>query len=155
MRANEFIREHGLENVRSIISKYPNYTHSTNDARMFINEHDCNENIKKDLDTCVRFDDLKLIIESHELVEKCGGYEQVKLIIQAIPNSLKFYDESGYLMFNPIVERYFQFSNGVSYALLGSAFSVPMYGKSASRLKKDCIYIHDLKKAIADVESYQ
>lgn len=138
MKANEFIKKYGLDEANKFL-ELPSY--SIDQLMM----------LRSGLDTR----ELEQLIESHELAEKCGGYEQVKLIIQAIPNSLKFYDESGYLMFNPIVERYFQFSNGVSYALLGSAFSVPMYGKSASRLKKDCIYIHDLKKAIADVESCQ
>lgn len=78
MKANEFIKEHGLEKVRSIINKYSNYTHSTDDARMFVNEHDCIEHIKKDLHTCVRFDDLKRLIESHDLVQSFGGLDHAK-----------------------------------------------------------------------------
>ena len=81
MKANEFTKEHGLEKVRSIINKYPNYTHSTDDARMFVNEHDCIEHIKKDLHTCVRFDDLKHLIESHDLMGKFGGLKRAKRIL--------------------------------------------------------------------------
>lgn len=80
MKANEFIKKYGLEKVRSIINKYPNYTHSTDDARMFVNEHDCIEHIKKDLHTCVRFDDLKHLIQSHDLVNDLGGLIVAKRI---------------------------------------------------------------------------
>lgn len=136
MKANEFIKKYGVDEARKYLKQFDGLDHVYMGDGFYI-------------------DDLKRLIESHELVEKCGGYEQAKLIIQAIPNCLKFYDELGCLMFNPIIKRYFQFSNGVSYAFLGSAFSVDMYGKSANRIKNDCIYIHDLKKSIADVESCQ
>lgn len=84
MKANEFIKKYGLEKVRSIINKYPNYTHSTDDARMFVNEHDCIEHIKKDLHTCVRFDDLKRLIESHYFAEQVEGLETVRTMIKTM-----------------------------------------------------------------------
>lgn len=152
MKANEFIKKYSIYSAKRLVETAPLDKREKPNIKYYEgNAHWIGSNI----DICIDVKELKRLIESHELIEKCGGYEQVKLIIQAIPNCLKFYDDLGCLMFNPITKRYFQFSNGVSYAFLGSAFSVDMYGKSANRIKNDCIYIHDLKKSIADVESCQ
>ena len=76
MKANEMIRTHGVEKLRLILEKYPNHTHMTDDARMFIDENSCIDFIKKDLDQTVKFSDLKRLIDAHDLVTSYGGIDK-------------------------------------------------------------------------------
>ena len=73
MKANEMIRTHGVEKLRLILEKYPNHTHMTDDARMFIDENSCIDFIKKDLDQAVKFSELKQLIGAHDRVGRLGG----------------------------------------------------------------------------------
>lgn len=52
MKANKFVQAHTLEKVKDILSSYPDHTHVT--------------------------DDLKRIVESHELVKEHGTIERAK-----------------------------------------------------------------------------
>ena len=78
MKANEFVKEHGLPYTRNLVRGYPNHTHVTDDGRMFINENTCVSHIKVQLNELVKMDDLKRLVESHELVESKGGIELSK-----------------------------------------------------------------------------
>ena len=78
MKANKFMKEHGLQYTRNLVRDYPNHTHVTDDGRMFINENTCVSHIKVQLNELVKMDDLKRLVESHELVEKLGGINKAK-----------------------------------------------------------------------------
>ncbi|MFI8146060.1 hypothetical protein [Acinetobacter sp. ABJ_C5_2] len=84
MKPEQFIREYGVEKARHVLSGLPNYyTHMTDDARMFISEHntDLDENIRKKLPSFMRLDDLKRLVESLDLVKKLGGLEGAKAYV--------------------------------------------------------------------------
>ena len=78
MKANKFMKEHGLQYTRNLVRDYPNHTHVTDDGRMFINENTCVSHIKVQLNELVKMDDLKRLVESHELVGRFGGLEMAK-----------------------------------------------------------------------------
>lgn len=83
MKANEFIREHGLQYTKSILEQFQKHTHVTNDGRMFIDENTCCNHIKHQLNGVVKMGDLKQLIESHELVEYSGGLVKAKRLLLA------------------------------------------------------------------------
>ena len=93
MKANEFIKEHGLQYTKNLVRDYPNHTHVTDDGRMFINENTCAAHIKFQLGELVRIADLKRLIESHELVESAiewhGDIVAVKNYIENVDSGLK------------------------------------------------------------------
>ena len=70
MKANEFVKEHGLQYTRNLVRDYPNHTHVTDDGRMFINENTCVSHIKVQLNELVKMDDLKRLVESHLETDK-------------------------------------------------------------------------------------
>ena len=81
MKANEFVKKHGLESTKDIVKHYGNHTHVTEDARMFVTEKFYKEtraNYADDLNSMVKIAGLKRLVESHELVEKLGGIEPAK-----------------------------------------------------------------------------
>ncbi|MCM1934603.1 hypothetical protein NCY59_03525 [Acinetobacter radioresistens] len=78
MKATEFVKKHGWSETQRIIQDYPSHTHVTSDARMFINEHFCIEEIKHQLVGLVKICELKRLVESHELVKYLGGYERTR-----------------------------------------------------------------------------
>lgn len=84
MQANEFVKTHGLESTKDIVKHYGNHTHITDDARMFITEEFYKEtraNYVDDLNSMVKMEDLKRLVESHELVQSKGGIEKAKAIV--------------------------------------------------------------------------
>lgn len=90
MKANKFVKEHGFQYTRNLVRDYPNHTHVTDDGRMFINENTCVSHIKVQLNELVKMDDLKRLVESHELVERLGGIETMRIMQkQMVLNSLK------------------------------------------------------------------
>lgn len=78
MKATEFVKKHGWGETQRIIQDYPSHTHVTSDARMFINEHFCIEEIKHQLVGLVKICELKRLVESYELVEKLGGLDDAR-----------------------------------------------------------------------------
>ncbi|MDK1683513.1 hypothetical protein [Acinetobacter terrestris] len=78
MKANEFVQEHGLPYTRNLVRGYPNHTHVTDDGRMFINENTCVSHIKVQLNELVKMDDLKRLVESHEVVMDYYGLTRAK-----------------------------------------------------------------------------
>ena len=78
MKANKFVRKHGLQYTRNLVRDYPNHTHVTDDGRMFINENTCPSHIKVQLNGLVKMDDLKRLVESHELVKDYYGLTRAK-----------------------------------------------------------------------------
>ncbi len=81
MKANEFIRWHGFQYTRSLVRDYPNHTHVSNDGRMIINEKDYVDfapHFKSSLSDAVKISDLKRLIESHDLIDLCGGLDVAK-----------------------------------------------------------------------------
>lgn len=81
MKATEFVKKHGWGETQRIIQDYPSYTHFTSDARMFINENSCMEEIKGQLVGLVEISDLKRRVDSYKLVESYGGLELAKLTV--------------------------------------------------------------------------
>lgn len=82
MKPEQFIREFGVEKARHVLSGLPNYyTHMTDDARMFISEYnkDLDENIRKQLPSLMRLEDLKRLVESLDLIKFYDGIEKAKL----------------------------------------------------------------------------
>lgn len=73
MKANEFIREHGLQYTKSILEQFPKHTHVTNDGRMFIDENTCCNHVKRQLGELVKMSELNRIVESHALVQSYKG----------------------------------------------------------------------------------
>lgn len=69
MKATEFVKKHGWGETQRIIQDYPSHTHVTSDARMFINEHSCMEEIKRQLVGLVKISELKRLVESYELLK--------------------------------------------------------------------------------------
>lgn len=92
MKPEQFIREFGVEKARHVLSGLPNYyTHMTDDARMFISEHnkELDENIRKQLPSLIRLEELKRLVESLDLVEKLGGLSESKnTLLQAIDGAI-------------------------------------------------------------------
>lgn len=80
MKANEFIKIHGLQYTKNIIEQFPKHTHVTNDGRMFINENTCASHIKFQLSDVLKIADLKRLVESHEWVGLCGGLEDARAL---------------------------------------------------------------------------
>ena len=78
MKANKFMKEHGLQYTRNLVRDYPNHTHVTDDGRMFINENTCVSHIKVQLNELVKMDDLKRLVESHEVVMDYYGLTRAK-----------------------------------------------------------------------------
>lgn len=72
VKANEFVKQHGVKEAKIICDRYSNYTHVTDDARMIISEKAYVEfapHFKSSLSDAVKICDLKRLVESHELVE--------------------------------------------------------------------------------------
>lgn len=87
MKANEFIKEHGLQYTKSIIEQFPNHTHVTNDGRMFIDENTCCNHIKYQLGELVKMDELKRLVEAHEIIRLFKSLDHAKIEAQACENS--------------------------------------------------------------------
>jgi len=84
MKATEFVEKHGWGETQRIIQDYPSHTHVTSDARMFINEHSCMEEIKRQLVGLVKISELKRLVESHELVQSYGGLPAAKVHLNSL-----------------------------------------------------------------------
>ncbi|MCU4501418.1 hypothetical protein KTI59_15215 [Acinetobacter radioresistens] len=82
MKATEFVKKHGWGETQRIIQDYPSHTHVTSDARMFIKEHSCMEEIKRQLVGLVKISELKRLVESHELVQSYGGLSKSRKWIE-------------------------------------------------------------------------
>ncbi|MEO4185212.1 hypothetical protein ABH305_05065 [Acinetobacter pittii] len=81
MKPEQFIREFGEKKARHVLSGLPNYyTHMTDDARMFISEHnkELDEKIRKQLPSLIRLEELKRLVESIDLIKHMGGISEVK-----------------------------------------------------------------------------
>ena len=93
MKASEFVKKFGWDAVKDVIQKYTKSTHVTNDACMFINSSEYKKHapwFADDVDMMVSFDDLKRIVESHELVA-IHGFEKSKEIVANAPSDDHFY----------------------------------------------------------------
>ncbi len=75
IKATEFVKEHGWSEVKRIVACYPDHTHVTDDARMFINKNTCADNIRSQLNEVIQICELKRLVESHELVEFFGSLD--------------------------------------------------------------------------------
>lgn len=143
MKLTDFVKKYGIDRAKKLLAITGKMNMS---GLVFVSLKD-GDNLDFEVN------DLKRLIESHDLIINLGGLDKAKRIINSVPKCLKFYSDSDDLMFHLNSERFIQFSCGVSYAKLGSDFLVPMYGNSAYKLKKDCIPMKEIKQAIADVES--
>ena len=81
MNAIEFVKEHGINEAKRIVSTYPNHTHVTNDARMFINSEVYKKSVPHfadSVDVMVKINNLKQIVEAWELVFEHGSIDLAK-----------------------------------------------------------------------------
>jgi hypothetical protein len=81
MKASEFVKKFGLGAIKDMLQKYPKSTHVANDACVFINSSEYKKHapwFADDVDRMVSFDDLKRLVESHELVMEHGAIERAK-----------------------------------------------------------------------------
>ncbi|MDH7582842.1 hypothetical protein [Acinetobacter baumannii] len=81
MKPEQFIREFGVGVTKSVLIGLPKRcTHMTDDARMFISEHnkDFDDNIRKQLSNLIRLDDLKRLVESLDRIAQLGGLSKAK-----------------------------------------------------------------------------
>ncbi|MEQ1305139.1 hypothetical protein ABLB95_15290 (plasmid) [Acinetobacter radioresistens] len=83
MKATEFVKKHGWGETQRIIQDYPSHTHVTSDARMFINEHFCIEEIKHQLVGLVKICELKRLVESYEILGLFKSLDQAKADVAA------------------------------------------------------------------------
>ena len=80
MKANEFIKQHGIEKAKQIVFECEQFvhvekpTHFDSDLDIFINDADFDEPDESD----VLISDLKRLVKSHELVESFGGLDELK-----------------------------------------------------------------------------
>ncbi|HBM1135824.1 TPA: hypothetical protein LUC71_002566 [Acinetobacter baumannii] len=101
MKPEQFIREKGLKKARHVLSGLPNYyTHMTDDARMFISEHnkELDENIRKQLPSLIRLEDLKRLVESVELINLFGSIKIAK-------DKVQMADFNGFLLVSVPIEN--------------------------------------------------
>lgn len=143
MKANEFVGFHGIGAVKDIVKHYGNHTHVTDDARMFITE-DFYKKTKADyvddLNSMVKMDDLKRLVESHELVESfsiiglCSPENNYNPCID--------YEKFGGL---PMAKR--ELSEAIKY---NSEFIEIIFDNEITLIETE-----SLKQAILDVESCQ
>lgn len=72
MKPEQFIRDYGIERTKELIKDplHPKMTHVSDDGRHWVNEHNKNldENIRKQLPSLIRLEDLKRLVESLDLV---------------------------------------------------------------------------------------
>ena len=86
MKANEFVKKFGWDEVKRIVTTYTNATHVTDDAMLFVNGDVYRKKYSwfaDSLDNMVTITDLKRLVESYELVESVGGWN----------NATALYDE--------------------------------------------------------------
>ncbi|MBF7693979.1 hypothetical protein [Acinetobacter pollinis] len=129
MKVNEFIKEYGLDEARKFL-EVPSY--SIDQLMM----------LRSGLDTR----ELERLIESHELVEKMGGLEKSKAILNRSPSNAESYQDGYYFRTKPE----FLFHNGFHHWNMTTN-----NGQWFKDLGFNPVLIVDLKQAIADVESCQ
>lgn len=87
MKANEFIKKHGWEEVKRIVTTYVNSTHVADDARAFINDVEYKNQcpwFADSLNSMVTMDDLKRYIDAYELMQSFGGLVEAKRNLESI-----------------------------------------------------------------------
>lgn len=78
MRSNEFVKKFGLKITKKILRNAPDWAYETAGIKDYANK-EWSESYP--MDAYVKVDDLKRLVESHELVEKFGGLFQAKVIL--------------------------------------------------------------------------
>src|SRR5690606_6967170 len=77
MKANEFVKEYGIDIARECLEERPKNWET---CHLKLSNFELVKYIPSPLDF-IDVDDLKRLVESHELVEKQGGLERVKKVI--------------------------------------------------------------------------
>ena len=82
MKPEQFIRELGVERAKELISDplHPKMTHVSDDGRHWVNENNKNidENIRKQLPSLMRLEDLKRLVESLDIISDLDGIDAAK-----------------------------------------------------------------------------
>ena len=79
MKVNEFVKEYGLECVRGIVNNSENHWAYDHILDEYFNGDDIQDGYSiNDCEGCYVIDDLKHLVEAHELVESYGGLEVAK-----------------------------------------------------------------------------
>ena len=91
MNAIQFIKEHGVDKAREVVSGAPDgATHLSNDTRHYVNADfkPLPAHIKEQLPKLIVIDDLKRLVESVDLIDSLGGLELSK----KESNNCRFYE---------------------------------------------------------------
>ena len=91
MNAIQFIKEHGVEKAREVVSGAPDgATHLSDDACHYVNAdfRPLPAHIKEQLPKLIVIDDLKRLVESVDLIDSLGGLELSK----KESNDCRFYE---------------------------------------------------------------
>lgn len=154
MKANEFVRAIGLSDARRVLSgndgaRYFGCTIEM--AKYWVsssNEYHISEIFFPNMSNqfALNLDELKRLIESHELVEKMGRLEKSKAILNRSPSNAESYQDGYYFRTKPE----FLFHNGFHHWNMTTN-----NGQWFKDLGFNPVLIVDLKQAIADVESCQ
>ena len=91
MNAIQFIKEHGVEKAREVVSGAPDgATHLSDDACHYVNADfkPLPDHIKEQLPKLIVIDDLKRLVESVDLIDSLGGLELSK----KESNDCRFYE---------------------------------------------------------------
>ncbi|QHJ83341.1 MAG: hypothetical protein [Bacteriophage sp.] len=124
MKANEFIKKYGIDRAKKLLS----ITNKMNMSGLVFASLKDGESLDFEVD------ELKRLIESHELVEKCGGLISCKKILVA---RIRHKPNAEYFTVHPEKPNFIQ-----------------LYRRNESKLVPNYRF-YDLEKAIADVESCQ
>lgn len=127
MKANEFIKKYGVDEAKKYLQQNDQLDHVYMGNGFYIK-------------------DLKCLIELHVLVEKMGGLEKSKAILNRSPSNAESYQDGYYFRTKPE----FLFHNGFHHWNMTTN-----NGQWFKDLGFNPVLIVDLKQAIADVESCQ
>lgn len=139
MKANDFVKKFGWEAVKHDFSIY---FKDESIGTIKILTH-CREYIEVD------GDNLKRLVESHELVESCKGVDLSKSLITQAPKQASHwgYLNKSYYSYDDFYGQWKQYWDIPNAPMWQTVFSMQYEGKLIS--------LRSLKQAVADVESCQ
>lgn len=141
MKANEFVKEYGLDRAKEAVMNMPN---DWEYCCLRIPDFEFLKRVSSIAD-CVDMDDLKRLVESHEIVGRCGGLDKSKLIVSKSPSNAESYQDGYYFRESPV----FEFHNGIH----GQWNLTENNGEYFKKRGFNPIRIDRLGAAIADVGS--
>lgn len=151
MKPEQFIREFGVKRAKELINDplHPKMTHVSDDGRHWVNEHNKNldENIRKQLPSLMRLDDIKRLVESLDRFNKFEDKQEALDAIDDAPEGATDYRKlscgTRYIKQGP---RFFEYWNGSEWCRPTVPFTDETHILRFDKLD-------DLKQSIKDHES--